>query len=85
MAETVLTRNSGCASCPIRCERRVKVEGKEVKGPEYETLGLFGPNIDSDDLNAVLQLNYVCDMPGNRHHHLCGNFGLRYGAEENGG
>ncbi len=64
MAETVLTRNSGCASCPIRCERRVKVEGKEVKGPEYETLGLFGPNMDSDDLNAVLQLNYVCDMLG---------------------
>ena len=46
LAETALTRNSGCISCPIRCERRVNVDGKEVKGPEYETLGLFGANID---------------------------------------
>ena len=64
MAETALTRNAGCVSCPIRCERRVKVENKEVKGPEYETLGLFGPNMDSDDLQAVLKLNYTCDLLG---------------------
>jgi aldehyde:ferredoxin oxidoreductase len=64
LAETLLTRNSGCVSCPIRCERRVIVDGKEVKGPEYETLGLFGPNIDSDDLETVLKLNYLCDNLG---------------------
>lgn len=64
LAETELVRNSGCVSCPIRCERRVKVKGKEVKGPEYETLGFFGPNIDGHDLRKVLDLNYLCDTLG---------------------
>ncbi len=61
LAETALTRNSGCISCPIRCERRVNVDGKEVKGPEYETLGLFGANIDADNLDFILRVNYLAD------------------------
>ena len=64
LAETRLVKNNGCISCPIRCERRVMVEGKEVKGPEYETLGLLGANIDSDDLDMVLKLNYMADDLG---------------------
>lgn len=64
LAEKLLTRNSGCVSCPIRCERRVKRKGKEVKGPEYETLGLFGPNIGGHDLEKVIDLNYLCDTLG---------------------
>ncbi len=64
LAETRLTRNSGCVSCPIRCERRVMLDGKEVKGPEYETLGFFGPNMGAHDLDAVIRLNYVCDILG---------------------
>lgn len=64
LAETELVRNSGCVSCPIRCERRVRVKGREVKGPEYETLGFFGPNIDGHDLRKVLDLNYLCDTLG---------------------
>jgi aldehyde:ferredoxin oxidoreductase len=70
LAETLLTRNYGCVSCPIRCERRVMgkagpdKESREIKGPEYETAGFFGPNIDSGDLQAVIDLNYVCDILG---------------------
>jgi len=64
LAETRLTRNSGCVSCPIRCERRVMLEGKEVKGPEYETLGFFGPNMGANDLDTIIRLNYVCDVLG---------------------
>ena len=64
LAETRLTRNSGCVSCPIRCERRVMLEGREVKGPEYETLGFFGPNMGAHDLDTILRLNYVCDILG---------------------
>ncbi len=64
LADEFLVRNSSCVSCPIRCERRVTVDGKEVKGPEFETLGLFGPNIDSADMETILKLNYVCDALG---------------------
>ena len=64
MAETRLIRNSGCVSCPIRCERRVPVNGRNLKGPEYETLGFLGPNIGSSDLEAVLKLNWLCDIYG---------------------
>ena len=32
--------NKGCLSCPIRCSRTVEVDGKQVKGPELETLVL---------------------------------------------
>lgn len=64
LAETLLTRNASCISCPIRCERRVTLDGREIKGPEYETLGFFGPNIGADDLEAVIKLNYTCDLLG---------------------
>ncbi len=64
LADKRLVRNSSCVSCPIRCERRVMLDGKEVKGPEYETLGLFGANIGADDLDVILRLNYVCDNLG---------------------
>jgi aldehyde:ferredoxin oxidoreductase len=70
LAETELTRNSGCISCPIRCERRVKKDAKgedtghEIKGPEYETAGFFGPNIGAKNLRKVIDLNYICDALG---------------------
>ncbi|MEF9918316.1 MAG: aldehyde ferredoxin oxidoreductase family protein [Eubacterium sp.] len=64
LADKYLVRNSGCVSCPIRCERRVKVNDKEVKGPEYETVGLFGANIDNCDLNLINQINYQADILG---------------------
>jgi len=71
LAETELTRNSGCISCPIRCERRVKKSKKsadepdhEIKGPEYETTGFFGPNIGAKDLRKIINLNYTCDLLG---------------------
>ncbi|MCL2179527.1 MAG: aldehyde ferredoxin oxidoreductase family protein [Treponema sp.] len=65
LAETELTRNSGCVSCPIRCERRVKnSENREIKGPEYETVGFFGPNIAAKDLRKIINLNFICDALG---------------------
>jgi aldehyde:ferredoxin oxidoreductase len=80
LAETELTRNSGCVSCPIRCERRVKKsvahnaeqsdkneepdKNDEIKGPEYETTGFFGPNIGAKDLRKIIDLNYDCDLLG---------------------
>lgn len=64
LAEKHLTRNAGCVSCPIRCERRVMVHDKEVKGPEFETVGLFGTNINSVDLAFINTVNYHADVLG---------------------
>ena len=84
LADTRLTRNSSCVSCPIRCERRVKVKGKEVKGPEYETLGLFGPNLENRDLDLINELNYKCDLLGMDTISLAGTIAFAMELQEKG-
>jgi len=64
LAEEYMTRNSGCVSCPIRCERRVKHQDKEIKGPEFETIGLLGSNIGNDSMNSIIEWNYQPDLMG---------------------
>lgn len=64
LRDEYLVRNTGCTTCPIRCQRVVKVEGKEVKGPEVETIGLFGSNILNNDMQSILDWNYYMDELG---------------------
>lgn len=64
LAETRLLRNSGCTTCVIQCTRRCEVDGKDVKGPELEILGLMGPNFLNDDLDAIIRWNYLIDEMG---------------------
>ncbi len=64
LARKYMTRNYGCVSCPIRCGRRVMVDGKEVKGPEYETLALFGSNLDLDDMERIIEWNHKLELLG---------------------
>ncbi|MBQ1281419.1 MAG: aldehyde:ferredoxin oxidoreductase, partial [Oscillospiraceae bacterium] len=64
LAEEHNITNKGCLTCPIRCARTVKVEGKAVKGPELETLGLLGGNICNNDLEKILEWNYELDELG---------------------
>ncbi len=64
LAEKYLIKNKGCTSCPIRCGRVVKVNGQEVKGPELETIGLLGPNIENNSLKQILQWNVLLDDLG---------------------
>ncbi|MBQ9662038.1 MAG: aldehyde ferredoxin oxidoreductase family protein [Oscillospiraceae bacterium] len=64
LAEELNVANNGCLSCPIRCTRRVPVEGKTVKGPELETLGLLGGNIENADLEQICRWNYELDELG---------------------
>ena len=64
LAEELTAANSGCLSCPIRCTRRVPVDGKTVKGPELETLGLLGGNIENDNLEQICRWNYELDELG---------------------
>ena len=64
LAEEFNITNKGCLTCPIRCARTVKVQGKDVKGPELETLGLLGGNICNNDLQKILDWNYELDELG---------------------
>ena len=64
LAEEFNITNKGCLTCPIRCARTVQVEGKAVKGPELETLGLRGGNICNNDLQKILDWNYALDELG---------------------
>lgn len=64
LAENHLVKNIGCVSCPIRCGRQVEVDGKNVKGPEFETMGLFGSNILNNDLKHICNWNRQMDLLG---------------------
>ncbi|MCF0142934.1 MAG: aldehyde ferredoxin oxidoreductase family protein [Parasporobacterium sp.] len=56
--------NKGCMTCPIKCARTVDVEGREVKGPELETMGLLGGGIMNNDLYKLLKWNNELDELG---------------------
>ena len=65
MAKDILVRKNPCYRCPIACGRFVKLsDGKEVGGPEYETLWAFGADCGCYDLNAIADANYYCNEYG---------------------
>ena len=65
MAETILAGQSACHACVIACGRVVKLDdGTKRKGPEYETIVSFGPNLLIDDLNEIVRMGELCDRYG---------------------
>lgn len=64
MAEKYLVKKKACFSCPIACGRHVRMDDKEVGGPEYETLWGFSGDCGIDDLQAVIKANYLCNEYG---------------------
>ena len=64
LAEKYNVVNKGCMTCPIKCARTVEVEGKQVKGPELETLGLLAGGILNADIQLVNKWNYELDELG---------------------
>lgn len=59
-----LIKNKGCMTCPIQCGRQVERNGQAIKGPELETIGLWGPNLLNSDLQAIIEWNYQMDELG---------------------
>lgn len=70
MAETILTRPTACQGCVIACGREVDIKegpyasGGPAKGPEYETICSFGPQLLVDDLAVITALGDRCDRYG---------------------
>jgi aldehyde:ferredoxin oxidoreductase len=65
MSESILSGTSACHACVIACGRVVTLDdGVHRKGPEYETIVSFGPNLLVDDLAAITRLGELCDRYG---------------------
>lgn len=58
-----------CYGCFISCSKRTHVReglfaGTKIEGPEYETIGLLGSNLENANLPSIIQANYLCDDLG---------------------
>jgi len=60
--------DTACPLCPIICGKVAEFSfgslRAKVEGPEYETIGMFGPSCGVDRMEAVLAANYWCDQLG---------------------
>ncbi|MDD3074192.1 MAG: aldehyde ferredoxin oxidoreductase family protein [Eubacteriales bacterium] len=83
-ARDLLTRNTGCVGCPIRCGRKQMEGEKEIKGPEYETAGLLGPNLLNASFKQVGHWNYLADRLGLDTISLGGTLGFAMELKERG-
>jgi len=69
LSEKVLVKYTGCFACPIECGRSSEIrkgpyEGRSGEGPEYETVGTFGPMCDISDLETITMAGYLCNDYG---------------------
>ncbi len=58
-----------CQSCPMGCGGIIDIKKGRFAGtsghkPEYETLGAFGGLLLHDDLDAIIELNEMCNRAG---------------------
>ncbi len=52
----------GCWGCPINCK---KVDKKrDIELPEYETIWAFGPNLNNEDYEKIVDANVKCNRYG---------------------
>ena len=59
-----------CSDCPIGCGGLLAVEngkyrtGTHVHKPEYETMGMLGPNLLNEEIESLIKLNDLCNRLG---------------------
>jgi aldehyde:ferredoxin oxidoreductase len=85
LKETILAGVSACHACVIACGRVVRLEdGEKRKGPEYETLVGFGPNLWLNDPVLVTRLGELCDRYGLDTISMSNTIGLAFWLYEKG-
>jgi aldehyde:ferredoxin oxidoreductase len=85
IAESILVGTSACHACVIACGRVVRLEdGEKRKGPEYETLVGFGPNLWFDDPVKITKFGELCDRYGMDTISVSNTIGLVYKLSEMG-
>lgn len=55
---------AGCFSCPIACQHEYRVGEIVNEGPEYTTLGSFGPVVGIRELETILYINDLINRYG---------------------
>ncbi len=79
VAETILVGKAACHACVIACGRVVRLDdGEKRKGPEYETLVGFGPNLGLTDPATATRLGELCDRYGVDFISMSGTIGLAF-------
>jgi aldehyde:ferredoxin oxidoreductase len=85
LKESILVGVSACHACVIACGRVVRLgDGEKRKGPEYETLVGFGPNLGLNDPVLVTKLGELCDCYGMDTISLSNTIGLAFYLFERG-
>lgn len=85
VAETILVGKAACHACVIACGRVVKLDdGEKRKGPEYETLVGFGPNLGLTSPVTATRLGELCDRYGVDSISMSGTIGLAFRLYELG-
>lgn len=65
MAKRYSTRHSGCRYCSVLCGHKGSYpDGKARQIPEYETVGMFGPNIGNFDPDKIGRWNDLMNRLG---------------------
>jgi len=68
MKEGYFEKNFACYRCTVACGKMCVVKEGPYAGararPEFETVGLFGPNCGVSDFGAIVKANQVCDELG---------------------
>ncbi len=84
VAESLLAGVSACHACVIACGRVVDLGDGKRKGPEYETLVGFGPNLGLTDPAVATRLGETCDRYGLDVITMSGTIGLAFRLFEMG-
>lgn len=86
IAEKNLVGVSACHACVVACGRVIRRNEmtEKQKGPEYETVAGFGPNLLIDDLDFIFQMNELCDRYGMDTISTSGTIGLAFSLYEKG-
>ncbi|MEW6106810.1 MAG: aldehyde ferredoxin oxidoreductase family protein [Bacillota bacterium] len=65
LVERFVTEENSCFGCPHKCLKQTAVReglwaGCATQGPKYETICMFGPNCDNDDMASIIKANEIC-------------------------
>ncbi len=62
--EKRIGKTLSCGECPVACSKGYSRNGVQMEGPEFETVGLFGPNLGIMDPDIIAQFNLLCNQYG---------------------